>query len=189
MKQTQRFALLTLLNREMLRRGSWCGETHIQKATYFLQELLGVDLGFEFILYKHGPFSFELRDELLSMQADQLLELAVRQPGYGPTYVPTSFGVTFQERFPSTTSRYSEQVQFVADEMGNRGVVELEKLATAFFIVDREGIKHFERRAQRLVDLKPHVSMAEARWATEIVDELIAKSRQVSLREIEEDSA
>src|ERR1035441_4963526 len=73
MKHGQRMAVLTLLDREMLAKGSWCGETHIQKATYFLQELLGVDLGFEFVLYRHGPFSFELRDELSSMQADDIL--------------------------------------------------------------------------------------------------------------------
>ena len=75
MKRSQRAALLTLLNREMLRRGSWCGETHLQKATLFLQDLMGVDSGFEFILYRHGPFSFDLRYELSSMQADNLLEL------------------------------------------------------------------------------------------------------------------
>src|SRR5438477_2081289 len=88
MKQAQRAAVLALLNRKMLERGSWCGETHLQKAMYFLQDLLGVDAGFEFILYRHGPFSFELRDALASLQADGLLDLAIRQQGYGPTYVP-----------------------------------------------------------------------------------------------------
>jgi hypothetical protein len=189
MKKSQRFALLTTLNREMLRRGSWCGETHIQKATYFLQELLGVDLGLEFILYRHGPFSFDLRDELLSMQADQLLELAIRQAGYGPTYVPTEFGSKFAERFPATLGRYSEQVRFVANEMGNKGVMELEKLATAYFIADREDIRDHDERAQRLVDLKPHVSLADARRATDSVDELIESSRHLRLRNIEEESA
>src|ERR1700685_1400925 len=114
MKHSQRAAILTLLNREMLKRDSWCGETHIQKATFFLQDLLGVDSGFDFILYRHGPFSFDLRDELSSMQADGLMELAVRREGYGPAYVPTSFSQTFLKRFPKTAARYADQVGFVA---------------------------------------------------------------------------
>ena len=48
----------------MRAKGSWCGETHVQKGTYFFQELMGVPLGFHFILYKHGPFSFDLRNQI-----------------------------------------------------------------------------------------------------------------------------
>jgi uncharacterized protein YwgA len=67
-------------------RDSWCGETHIQKAVYFLQELLQVRLGFEFIMYKHGPYSFELTDELTTLRANRLLRLIPRE-GYGPSIV------------------------------------------------------------------------------------------------------
>ena len=167
----------------MLKRGSWCGETHIQKATLFLQDMMGVDSGFEFILYRHGPFSFDLRYELSSMQADSLLELTVRREGYGPTYVPTRFSETYLERFPKTTSRYMRQVEFVADELSEKGVAELEKLATAFFILDREGIIPIGKRAQRLVDLKPHISLSDARSACEQVDLLIERAAPLRLHE------
>ena len=183
MKRSQRAAILTLLNREMLRKGSWCGETHIQKATFFLQDLLGVGAGFDFILYRHGPFSFDLRDELSSMQADDLLELAVRREGYGPTYMPTPFSQTFLERFPKTTARYLEQIRFIADELSDKGVAELERLATAFFIADREGVSDTARRAHRLVELKPHVSLSDARAACEQVDLLVERSHFFSLKE------
>jgi hypothetical protein len=185
MKHSQRAALLTLLNREMLNRGSWCGETHIQKATFFLQDLLKVDADFEFILYRHGPFSFDLRDELSSMQAEDLLELAMRREGYGPTYVPTPFSETFLERFPKTTARYLEQIKFVAAELGDKAVAELERLATAFFILDREGILEVRPRAQRLVELKPHISLPEARFASEQVDSLIERARPFILEKEE----
>jgi hypothetical protein len=167
----------------MLKRGSWCGETHIQKATFLLQELLGVEADFEFILYRHGPFSFELRDELSSMQADELLELTVRCEGYGPTYVPTSFSQTYLERFPKTTARYLRQIEFVSDELGEKGVAELEKLATALFVASREGIRDVELRAERLVELKPHISSTDALSASEQVDRLIKKSRPFRISE------
>jgi hypothetical protein len=183
MKRSQRAALLTLLIREMLGRGSWCGETHIQKATFLLQDLLRVDTGFDFILYRHGPFSFELRDELASMQADDLLELVARRPGYGPTYVPTSFSEEFLERFPKTAARYTRQVEFVAGELHNMGVLELERLATAYYIAEREGITRKGDRAERLVELKPHVSLQEARLATDQIDRMIERSIPFSLNE------
>jgi hypothetical protein len=53
---TRQVVLLSLLE-TMGARGSWCGETHVQKCTYFLQEALDVPLGLSFVLYKHGPFS------------------------------------------------------------------------------------------------------------------------------------
>lgn len=181
MKQSQRVALLTLLNREMLRRGSWCGETHIQKATFLLQELLGVRLGFEFVLYRHGPFSFELRDELSSMQADDLVSLQLRQPGYGPAFVPTPFSDTFLERFPKTTARYGAQIEFIAGELSRMNVVELERIATAFFITQEGSTESIGERIEQLVELKPHITVADASHAFEDIDRLIYRSRPVRL--------
>ena len=60
-------AILSGLATRLGSRGSWVGETHLQKAAYLLSQLRGVDFDFDFILYKHGPFSFELRDELALM--------------------------------------------------------------------------------------------------------------------------
>ena len=56
MERLQRASILLRLNEELRKSGSWAGETHMQKATFFLQELLAVPLGFDFVLYKHGPF-------------------------------------------------------------------------------------------------------------------------------------
>lgn len=82
MKRLQREAVLLSLIIEMKARGSWCRETHIQKTTYFLQELLEVPMGFEFILYKHGPFSFDLSDEITAMRSNALLQYQSHAP-YG----------------------------------------------------------------------------------------------------------
>jgi hypothetical protein len=176
MKRSQRVAVLTILNREMLERGSWAGETHIQKATFFLQDLMGVELGFDFVLYRHGPFSFELRDELASMQADDLVSLVVRHEGYGPTFVPTQFSEVFLERFPKTQSRYRKQIEFVANELGQMRVAELERVATAFFLT-RDNNNSVEERARQMVELKPHISLPDARAACRQVDSLIERAQ------------
>jgi uncharacterized protein YwgA len=62
MKEAQNRAILVTLIKSLRSKGSWCGETHIQKAAFFLQQLTGVPIDFDFILYKHGPFSFDLRE-------------------------------------------------------------------------------------------------------------------------------
>jgi hypothetical protein len=176
MNRSKRAALLTLLCRELKKRGSWCGETHLQKATYFLQEMLGVETDFNFILYRHGPFSFDLRDELSSMQADNLFELAIRAQGYGPTYIPTEFSDVFLERFPKTIARHIDRIEFLAEELKDKGVAELERLSTAFYIANQERITDVADRARRLVELKPHISFNDALVASGNIDAVIERS-------------
>ena len=173
MKQGQRFAMLLLLDREMFRQGSWCGETHLQKGTFLLQELLNAGSEYEFILYKHGPFSFELRDDLSGMQADGLLDLVARHPGYGPSYLLTADAEQFLDRFPKTVERFTRPVEFVAEQLGSKGVADLERLATALFIRIRNGTTDAEDRAAELVRLKPHIPEVDALAATKDADQLI----------------
>jgi hypothetical protein len=182
MNRTQRLAVFTLLDKEMLAHQSWCGETHLQKATFVLQELLGAKTGYDFILYKHGPFSFEVRDDLSLMRAEGLLELVVRHPEYGPSYVPTQFADKFLHRFHNTISTHKAQIRFVAKSIGNKNVSELEKLATALFIRKNSKLKSIEKRAQELVRLKPHVSEPEALLATKEVDRLTKQSRELVIQ-------
>ena len=40
-------ALLVSLVEKMKNGGSWCGETHVQKCVYFLQQLLKVPMNFK----------------------------------------------------------------------------------------------------------------------------------------------
>ena len=69
MNDNDRSAILLDLAAQLREHGSWTGETHVQKAAYFVQELLGVPSGFRFVLYRHGPFSFDLRASLNKLEA------------------------------------------------------------------------------------------------------------------------
>lgn len=92
-------AILVRLARRLYEHGSWSGETHIQKTTYLASVLLAIPFDFDFILYKHGPFSFELRDELDDMRVDGLLERVPQGPRYGPRLLVSPRGREFEERF------------------------------------------------------------------------------------------
>jgi hypothetical protein len=182
MKRLQSNAVLLSLIDNLQAKGSWCGETHVQKATYFIQELFGVPLGFDFILYKHGPFSFDLNDELTAMQADQLLKVQSKPRPYGPSLVPTEGGERIKKHFAKTLNKYDQTVQFVTDHFGKRGVAELERLATALYVTQRDNVDgNVESRAKRINELKPHVKIEEAHEAVLMVDEIIEDARGVQM--------
>ncbi|MGC2661504.1 MAG: hypothetical protein WA324_26420 [Bryobacteraceae bacterium] len=159
-------------------RGSWAGETHVQKAVYFLQELLGVPTGFEFILYKHGPFSFDLRATLTFMEAEDLIAWQPRNP-YGPTLVKGADASYLDQKFGDIANRYQEQINFVAERLADKSVRELEKLATALYVTKDQNIEGISRSRQ-IVALKPHIPIAEANAAVQLIDELMQARNSLS---------
>ena len=163
MESIERRAVIVTLIRALGQAGSWCGETHVQKAVYMLQRLTGVPTGYDFVLYKHGPFSFALRDELATMRAEHLLELVIRSPDYGPAIMTTSNSTRLEESAKKALAKFEKEIGFVARTVGKRGVAELERLATALLIFQdtppRATKKDFSRH---LIELKPHVSEEDA---------------------------
>lgn len=175
MNPGQQKAVILALLQELRKEDSYSAETHVQKCCHFLQEGLGVPLGVEFIMYKHGPFSFDLREALGAYRAARLIELEPMPP-YGPRLRPTDSGAAFLERFPKTTSRFSKQINFVAEELGSLDVVELEKIGTALFVTSESSGADEETRARSVVDLKPRIDETSALAAVRRVDDLLAKA-------------
>lgn len=174
MDRLRKAALLTRLIEQLRHKGSWCGETHVQKATLFLQDLMRIPLGFEFMLYKHGPFSFDLRDELTSLRADELVKLEP-QRGYGPRIATTDRTKYIQGLYSKTLGKYDSRISFVSEKLGSKGVSDLERLATAFYVTGRlDNHASVEDRAAKLTMLKPHVARDEAVAAVAEVDQIIA---------------
>jgi len=181
MDRLQRAAILTELMDQLRARGSWCGETHVQKAVYFLQEVLGVPTGFEYILYKHGPYSFDLTADLTALRADFLMEFNHRTPGYGPGLVPTPTSAELRARYTRTLANNSRQIEFIAKAFGARGVTELEKLATALFVTREMGdITEISKRASRIHELKPHVSEPEALTALQELERITGEAKSLT---------
>ncbi len=180
MDRIQNAALLLRLIERLREQGSWCGETHVQKATYFLQDLMRVPTPFQFILYKHGPFSFELRDELTALRADGLIDLEPQWP-YGPQIVPTDRSAYIQEISSRTLAKYDNHIAFVADKLGDKGVVDLERLATALYVTRRVSAgRPAEERVEELRRLKPHISLDSARSAIAEVDKLVEEVEKLA---------
>ncbi|NQT83907.1 hypothetical protein HQ563_12835 [bacterium] len=178
----KRRALLLSLIDAMSKEGSWCGETHVQKCVYFVQDMLDVPMGFDFILYKHGPFSFDLRDELTAMRADDLLQLDL-QPPYGPSLRPGPLAEDLIGFYPKTIRQYKPSIEFLATHVSTRRVSELERLGTALYVTKKMNSERspepVDQRANQMHSLKPHVSKEEARIALRDVDTLISESESL----------
>ncbi len=170
MERLERIAVIAELIGKLHEHGSWCGETHLQKSMYLLQELAGHPVGFDFILYKHGPFSFDLRDELTAMRADYLLELEVRRPDYGPTLKPTPNMESVSRRYRDTVEAARPAIEFIGERVGDKTVVELERLGTALYVRRKHPeAKDPSELARKIVELKPHISEREAQEAVRTV--------------------
>jgi hypothetical protein len=170
MKRMAQNAVLLSLVEELKDNGSWCGETHIQKATYFLQRMLDGDLDHEFILYKHGPYSFDLNEELGRLRADNLLEVLPQFP-YGPRMLPGRAWLDLKATYPKTLKRYIARIAFLGQWLGGKGVAELERLATALYVTKELNVEPADR-AETIHELKPHVSLGEAQSA---INELMSQ--------------
>jgi hypothetical protein len=171
----QKTSLVLSFINKLRERGSWCGETHIQKAMYFLQNLAGIPMGFKFILYKHGPFSFDFRDELTSMHVYGLLEHEARPFPYGPSLKTTELGKKIQDNPNAVITQYNAQTDFIAETLWDKSVVDLERMGTALYVtlLEKPPIQADQNtRAQKITELKPHVSLDDALAAVQKVDEM-----------------
>jgi uncharacterized protein YwgA len=171
MQYLERASILLNLLTELSKNGSWCGETHLHKCTLFLQELLKVPLGYEFIFYKYGPYSFELSDEVSRLRGDELVAVAPTPP-YGVRIQPgTNAGLVF-EKFHSTSELYRDQINFVASKVGPKSVSELEKIATALW-VSLHAEPNQTITGEHITNLKPHVKSEEANKALDELKEIM----------------
>ncbi|MBN8869075.1 MAG: hypothetical protein J0H66_04250 [Solirubrobacterales bacterium] len=170
-KQVQDAVLVGLIDR-LGSSGSWSGETHVQKAAYLLTQLRDVDFDFRFILYKHGPFSFELRDELSELVDDGFIDRFTPNPRYGPKLSATDVGKSLEATFSKAIRRYEESLDWIAEKLSDRNVKDLERLATAMWVTKKNPGADVGSRATELTEVKPHISLESAIASVEEIDTL-----------------
>jgi len=158
--------LVLALADQLMEHGSWCGETHLQKAMFFLTRQCGVTVDYEFVLYKHGPYSFDFHDAISTLFAHCLLE-DIAQPPYGPRICLSPSGKDFLAKHNDQVTDVNDKIQSVATGLGGKGVMELEKLATALWVRQEFPSALEPELATRIHEIKPHISIMDAIEALE----------------------
>lgn len=172
MERFERAAVLLSLAERLRDADSWCGETHVQKVTYFLQDLLEVPLEFDFILYKHGPYSFDLSDEISWMWANDFLKPRPQQRPYGPKLVPGERAELLKKAYPKPIEEYAHKVQKIVDKFAPMKARALERYATAYYVSKEKKEIAPDAMAAEIVERKPHISFDEAQEAVAFVARL-----------------
>src|SRR5579883_852542 len=138
------------------------GRIQIIKLFYFLQELKGVPLGYDFRLFNYGPFDSEVLGDLASACG---LAVVSETPvfyarGYGYAITPGVNAEKFSREFEENAPVLATQVDEVVREFGGLGAAELELQSTILF-VDREwsqaGVLGTDQTlTSRVREIKPH---------------------------------
>lgn len=156
---------------------SWSGETHLQKAMFIFTSQKPNALGSNFVLYKHGPYSFELHEQISTLCMLQLVERQPHPP-YGPRLCLTERGEKFLcKHKDSLESDHIGLVNRIAQNIGDKGVNQLEKLATALWFSKQYPNKNRDDLAKDINTVKPHIQLEEALESFSNLDHII---RQIS---------
>ena len=160
------------------------GRTQMMKLFYFLQELKGVPLSYDFRLYTYGPYESEVLSDLSSACGRGAVTEDTIQygRGYGYAITPTEraekLSTTLEADHPDTARLVDE----VVHEFGSFSAGELELRSTIFY-VDREAIDSgstFKKHeiAERVHQIKPHFTVATI---LECIRDMIAKGQLGSI--------
>lgn len=154
----QRAAVLCRLAKRLREAGSWSGETHLQKAAFLLEEGRGCPLGYGFVLYKYGPFSVDVREELDDLQAEGFVRLEPQGYPYGSRIGVAERGEQLLNQYSGFLDQHENEIDEIVDFLGSRGVSALERLTTAVHLVKEDPEEGDEALAEELRRVKPHVS-------------------------------
>jgi uncharacterized protein len=141
------------------------GRTQIMKLFYFLQELKGIPLGYDFRLFNYGPFDSEVLSDLSSACGlDAVVETTVLYPrGYGYNITLGANADRVSQSLEEDHAEIVGKVEEVVREFGVYGAAELELRSTILF-ADREmsqaGTSTTEGElADRVRQIKPYFTV------------------------------
>jgi len=144
---------------------SWTGETHIQKTIFIAKHQKAVPFESEFVLYKHGPFSFDLSKSIVHMRSRGLLSTEAN-PGYGPSFSTNeTLWLALDKTAGELYEEYSNTIDEVAKILAPKNVSELERITTAIYVENMLKNSDEVSKIAELRRIKPHISMELAEKA------------------------
>ena len=173
MNNLEQSRLILAMIRALRKHESWCGETHLQKAIYFLQNLFNIDTGFNYILYIYGPFSFDLKEKLANMIIEGEISVEkVAEPYYGPTLSVGTKADKYANIFEISDNNLIKRIKYIANKLGKSDVHELENLSTALYFRKKNPTYNKKQIAELINEVKPHIDLPDAEKAAEKVLEI-----------------
>ena len=150
-------------------KGHPFGRTALQKLTYLLQELYGVDTGYEFPLHTYGPYSSDLSGDLDTLAAMQGVHVTPDARHGGYQISPGARADSVRTPGAAFVHTSTDAIGRVVDEFGGMSAKELELRATIVFAhrdARRRTVPIGEDGLVEVVhQIKPHFSPEQIRGA------------------------
>lgn len=179
MATQEQYAICLRMIEALSQHGSWCGETHIQKASYVMQTLGAEQKIWDFVLYKHGPYSFDLHATIDALKQMNFLTLKVNPP-YGPQIGLSETGKSLLHKYSEIVAAYDSAIFKTAELLADKGVQQLEKIGTALLLNREYHDAEDDFLAQKINEIKPHISIGDAQTAVQSYRDLAKKFSTVS---------
>ena len=160
----ERYGLIAELAHRMAKRGLSFGKIALEKLVFLVQELYGVDCGYEFSLYTYGPFDSTLLADLDATAALDGVDVEYHgQQGYQIS--PGAENEALRKHAATLVGKHSKDLNRVIDEFGTMWARSLELFATIVYVERDARSSDREPAVDYLVevvhDLKPHFSADE----------------------------
>ena len=144
------------------------GKTALQKYVYFLQELHGVDCGYEFTLYTYGPFSSELLGDLDVAEVMDGVEVEYLPRVNGYDIRPGTKAEKIRTRAGEFLDHARPAIDGLVDEFGGMLARDLELRAPLVYAArdaSRRGPASEDALVNFVHGIKPRFTTAEIRAA------------------------
>jgi len=136
------------------------GKTALQKLVYLMQEVHGIDCGYEFTLYTYGPFSAQLLSDLDSTAAFEGVRVVYNDFIRGYQISPGPKNETVRAYAARFAAEHNDTIEEVVREFGGLSAKQLELRATIVYVTREAkemGISvTTDDTAQMVYKLKPH---------------------------------
>jgi len=138
------------------------GKTNIQKIVYFLQESVGVTLGYSFRMHHYGPYSDALDGDLSLAKALGHIEIEPDSEGFGYHVTPIKAASV---SWSITIAPSREQIDNAISLLGSLRTWELELDATIHFVSELGASASEDEISNTVRSLKPKFTIETIRSA------------------------
>lgn len=161
----KRYALIAELVSRLEKISPQLGKTALQKLVYLLQEIYGIEAGYDFELYTYGPYTSRLLQDLDQVEALEGVKVSLVASALGGYSIsPGEKNKELRKKADKFLS--SEKVKAGIDrlikEFGNLWAKDLELRSTIVYAVRNNSVLYeYNELAELVHEIKPKFSKAE----------------------------
>jgi len=172
-------ALVLFIVRKLSEQKGWHGPVFVQRFIYLLQELLDVPLDLFFILYKHGPYSFELAETLTFLTANYLLEFKLPLNHLSPTLVPGKHAAYYDKKFKAEMDAINPRVTWLITKVNDMDFGKLTLLTFALYVLKQLRVqgKDEKKLISEMHQIRPVFSKKQITEAVEALKKLMNEAQ------------